>query len=213
MSALTGKQVQHLQKFVRGGLIFGIVTSITANVIHSLTQPHDQTWQAWSSAGLSALAPVVLFLTTEMVLRIPLHSRFLGAFRLVITLAIAGFSGWVSYWHMVDVSMMLGERSGSQYFYPLMIDGMMIVATVSLIELGRLGATVQSVEVAAEAEKVEARRCKPGCTCGRHKRKTTRKVTRKAQTPKAPKAATVAVVEAPVSPGVGPIGEYAGRRA
>jgi len=201
MNHFTTKQVRNLQRFVRGALGFGIVTSITANVIHSLTQAHDQSWQVWSSAGLAALAPLVLFISTEMVTRIPIHSRILGVARLLITLALAGFSGWISYWHMASVAGMLGETSGSQYIYPLIIDGMMVVATISLIELGRLGTAVQVVEVAAveaaEAEKSEARRCKPGCACGRHNRKApAKRVTRRRTT-----------AMAPVSPGRVPVEE------
>lgn len=213
MNHFTTRQVTNLQRGVRGALGFGIATSITANVIHSLTQEHDQEWQVWSSAGLSALAPLVLFISMEMVVRIPIHSRFLGVVRLVITLALAGFSGWISYWHMVDVSKMLGETSGSQYIYPLIIDGMMVVATISLIELGRLAMTVlvaaSAAVQAAEAEKSEARRCKAGCTCGRHNRKapaarrTTRRVSSSAPTspgmprvPQAPSAAQVAEIAA-----------------
>lgn len=192
---LTTKQVRRLQWYVRSILIFGIATSVTANVIHSLTQPHGQAWQTWSSAGLAALAPIVLFLTSEMVVRIPLHSPVLGWFRLIITLGIAGFSAWISYWHMVEVSVLLGETSGSQFFYPLIIDGMMIVATISLMELGRLGAAVLSVEVKAEGQKAEARRCKPGCTCKRHVRKAPAKRKRVVKTP----------ATAPVSPGHGPV--------
>lgn len=185
--SLTSKQVRNLKRGVRAALGFGIATSIVANVIHSLTQPHDQTWQIWSSAGQAALAPIVLFISIEMVSRIPVHSRVLGWIRLLITAALAGFSGWISYWHMVDVSVLLGETGGSQFIYPLIIDGMMVVATISLIELGRLGTVVESVEVAVEIEQAQARRCKPGCTCGRHNRKVT--VKRRKRTPKAPAAA------------------------
>ena len=187
MNVLSTRQVRNLQRGVRGALVFGILSSVTANVIHSLTQPHDQTWQVWSSAGLAAIAPIVLFVTSEMVTRIPMHSKVLGVFRLLITLIIAGFSGWVSYWHMVDVSVMLGEISGSQFFYPLIIDGMMIVATISLIELGRIATKVDDEEKKVEVEKGQARKCKPGCTCKRHApRKRTRRVSSKAHAPKIP---------------------------
>jgi len=108
---------------------------------------------------------------------------------------------------MVDVSKMLGETSGSQYIYPLIIDGMMVVATISLIELGRLGTAVQVVEVAAvkavEAEKAEARRCKPGCTCGRHNRKApAKRVTtrRRVSTTDQPFVSPRDVTNVPVSP-------------
>lgn len=197
---LTSTQVRHLQWYVRGVLVFGIITSITANVIHSLTQPHDAAWQTWSSAGLAALAPIVLFLTSEMVVRIPIHmaetfDKALGWIRLAITFMIAGFSGWVSYWHMKEVSVMLGERGGAEYFYPLIIDGMMIVATISLVALARVIVTVRSVEVKAENEAAQVRRCKPGCTCGRHKprkagARRTRTVRAPKQTPATPEVTT-----------------------
>lgn len=177
MNNFTSTQVRHLTWVVRGVLVFGIVTSIAANVIHSLTQPHAQTWQVWTSGSLSAIAPLVLFACTEMVTRIPVHSRVLGPLRLGVTTLIAGFAAWVSYWHMVSVAKMLGESGEAPYLYPALVDGMMLVATISLIELGRFGTVVHSVEVAAavaaQVEETEARRCKPGCTCGRHNRKPT----------------------------------------
>lgn len=201
MNHFTTSQVTNLRRGVRAALGFGIVVSITANVIHSLTQPHAQQWQVGASAGLAALAPILLFVCVEMVSRIPIHSRVLGPVRLAITLAIAGCSGWISYWHMVDVAGMLGEAGGSQYIYPLIIDGMMVVATTSLIELGRLGAVVQVVETetvrAIEAEQAAARRCKPGCTCGRHTRKAPAK---RRSTRRVP-------ASAPVSPGFVPVEE------
>lgn len=202
MHGFTSKQVRNLQRGVRGALGFGIVASIAANVLHSLTEHHDQTWQIWSGAALAALAPLVLFISVEMVTRIPVHSRFLGIVRLLITLALAGFSGWISYWHMVDVSMLLGESGGSQFIYPLIIDGMMVVATISLIELGRLGKSVETVEVSAEVEKAEARRCKPGCTCGRHNRKAPAKRKRVTTRSKRTPVEEIEALEdvAPVSP-------------
>lgn len=186
MNGFTTKQVTNLRRGVRVALGFGIAVSISANMVHSLTQPHDQEWQVPASATLAALAPLVFFACVEMVSRIPMHSRVLGPLRLAVTLAIAACSGWISYWHMADVASMLGEHGTAQYIYPLIIDGMMLVATISLIELGRLGAMVQVVEIqaaaAVEAEQAAARRCKAGCTCGRHnrkapaKRRTTRRV-------------------------------------
>lgn len=206
---LTSQQVKHMQRYVRGVLVFGIVTSVSANVIHSLTGGHDKRWLIYTSAILAALAPIVLFLTTEMVVRIPIqleerYDRILNWIRLVITFAIAGFSGWVSYWHMKEVSMMLGEKGEAAYFYPLIIDGMMIVATISLLALARVITSVETVEAvaAAETKKVQARRCKPNCDCGRHNRKVeTKVVTRKPRAAQAPKqrAATPEVTAETVS--------------
>lgn len=200
MKQLTTAQVRHLQWYVRGVLVFGILTSVTANVIHSLTQPHDAPWQTYSAAVLAGLAPVVLFLTSEMVVRIPINmaetfDTVLAWIRLIITFAIAGFSGWVSYWHMKDVSVMLGEKTGSEYFYPLIIDGMMIVATISLVALGRVMTAAKGVEESAKTEQASARRCKPGCTCKRHNRKGARKSARTVRAPKQRAATTSETTE------------------
>lgn len=152
MNQFSTEQVRNLLRGTRGVLGFGIAASVSANVLHSLTRPEaasDPTWKIASGAALSALAPLVLFACIELVSRIPIQSRVLGAVRLVVTFAVGGFAGWVSYWHMESVSETLGETGTAKYFYPLIIDGMMLVATISLIELGRLARTVEAIETAA----------------------------------------------------------------
>jgi hypothetical protein len=152
MNHFSTEQVKNLLRGTRGVLVFGILASVSANVLHSLTRPEaasDPTWKIASGAALSALAPLVLFACIELVSRIPIQSRVLGAVRLVVTFLVGGFAGWVSYWHMESVSETLGETGTAKYFYPLIIDGMMLVATISLIELGRLARTVEAIETAA----------------------------------------------------------------
>jgi hypothetical protein len=157
-TTFTPAQVRSLQRGVRAALVFGVATSITANVIHAIINHHVGTagWLIWSSIGLAALAPLILFVSTEMVTRIPIQSRVLGWVRLVITLALASIAGWISYWHMASVASLLGEQGGAQYLYPLIIDGMMIVATISLIELGRLARTVTTFVASAAAAEADA---------------------------------------------------------
>ncbi|HEY7224660.1 MAG TPA: DUF2637 domain-containing protein [Micromonosporaceae bacterium] len=157
----TTKQVRNLQRGTRGVLLFGIVTSISANVLHSLTRPEaagEPQWRLASSAALSALAPLVLFACTELVSRIPVQSRVLGTARLIVTFAVGGFAAWVSYWHMQSVAYLLGETTGTQYVYPLIIDGLMIVATISLIELGRLARSVHQAALEAAGPETDARK-------------------------------------------------------
>ena len=111
----TTEQVRNLQRGTRAVLLFGIVTSISANVLHSLTRPEaagEPKWRLAAAAVLSAFAPLALFACTELVSRIPVHSRVLSVVRLVITFAVGGFSAWVSYWHMQSVAYLLGETEG-----------------------------------------------------------------------------------------------------
>lgn len=199
MYGFTNEQVRNLQRGTRGVLAFGILASVCANVLHSLTRPEaasDPDWLIASGAALSALAPLVLFACIELVSRIPVQSRWLGGLRLLVTFAVGGFAGWVSYWHMESVAELLGEDGTAKYLYPLIIDGMMLVATISLIELGRLARTVQQIEAAAaeptideeRAAMLSARAKKAAATRKKNqvaKAKTTR-------TPRAPKATKVA---------------------
>ena len=58
---------------------------------------------------------------------------------LLATTAIAGIAAWVSYWHMAGVAARYGETGASPYLLPLSVDGLVIVASVSLVELaGRI---------------------------------------------------------------------------
>lgn len=149
------EQVASLQRGVRGVLVFGIVTSVAANVTNTFVRPAAATTAFWlliGAAALHALAPVVLFACTEMVSRIPIHSKLLGVVRLLVTLTVGSFAAWVSYWNMEELAGIFDPGSTSRFFYPLIIDGMMIVATISLIELGRLAHTVGEIVSAEEAE-------------------------------------------------------------
>lgn len=165
MNGFTYEQISGLQRMVRSFLGFGIVASIGANVLHVLTRT-DASHVLWRQIGgsvLNAFAPVVLFAATEMVTKIPVHSKVLGWIRLAITLLLAGGAGWISYWSIVAVATQLEGQSShaAQYLYPGLIDGMMIVATISLIELGRLARLIGGLEQAqADAELAEVQTVK-----------------------------------------------------
>lgn len=205
----TPRQVANLLRGTRAVLIFGIATSICANVLHSLVRPaaaNEPGWKVVSAAALAALAPLVLFACTELVSRIPIQSKTLGGIRLAVTLLVGGFAGWVSYWHMQSIAEILGEEGSAKYFYPLIIDGMMLVATISLIELGRLAHTVERI-VSAEIEaskqidpQVAAKRSEAARKAWETRRQNaTGRPTRKRKTKP---------THAPVSPAVGPMSEY-----
>jgi hypothetical protein len=149
INRLTPKQIRGLKIAVRCALAFGIVVSIGANAIHAVNAAlaaHDSGGLLVGSVVLAGLAPVFGFMSLEMVVRVPIHSRIVGAVRLAITLILAGFAGWISYWNIAEVASMLHEHP-SRYVWPWVIDGMMLVATISLVELTRYGqAAVQQID-------------------------------------------------------------------
>jgi hypothetical protein len=112
---------------VRAVLVLGVAASIAANVLHARDNPISQTISAWP--------PLALLITVEIIARIPIHSRALAVARIVATATIAGIAAWVSYWHMADVASRYGETGASPYLLPLSVDGLIVVASICLVEL------------------------------------------------------------------------------
>jgi DNA-binding transcriptional ArsR family regulator len=112
---------------VRAALALGVATSVTANVLHALPNPISQAIAAWP--------PLALLLTVELISRIPVDRRVLATVRLVATAIIAGIAAWVSYWHMDGVAARYGEVGAAPYLIPVSVDGVVVVASVCLVEL------------------------------------------------------------------------------
>jgi Protein of unknown function (DUF2637) len=132
---MTGNPVPGLARIrwaVRAALALGVGASITANVLHAQPTLVAQAIAAWP--------PLALLLTVELIAKVPAHHRWLSAVRLVAAGGIAGIAAWVSYWHMTAaVAARYGETGTAAYLLPLSVDGLVLVASVCLVELaGRL---------------------------------------------------------------------------
>jgi hypothetical protein len=124
-------QLRRIRWAVRAALTLGVAASVAANVLHARPNPISQAIAAWP--------PLALLLTVELTSRIPMHRRSLAACRVFATIAIATIAAWVSYWHMASVAARYGETDSSAYLLPISVDGLIVVASVSLVELaGRI---------------------------------------------------------------------------
>jgi hypothetical protein len=112
---------------VRATLTFGVAASVAANILHAQRNPISETIAAWP--------PLALLLTIELVSRVPVHRFLLAAPRVLATVVISGIAAWVSYWHMAGVTSRYGETGASPYLLPVSVDGLIVVASVSLVEL------------------------------------------------------------------------------
>ncbi|MDQ1250347.1 MAG: hypothetical protein QG597_4726 [Actinomycetota bacterium] len=112
---------------VRAVLTLGIVASLAANVAHA-----EATWTGRLIAGWS---PLALALTVELGSRVPLTRSVRAVIRWLATAVIAGIAAWVSYWHMVSVALRHGEGPTSAHLIPLSVDGLVVVASVCLVEI------------------------------------------------------------------------------
>ncbi|MGW5557075.1 DUF2637 domain-containing protein [Micromonospora sp. NPDC003944] len=124
---MNDSQLQRMQWSVRATLALGVAASVTANILHAQANPISQAIAAWP--------PLALLITVELVTRVPVYRRLLGVIRIVAASAIAAIAAWISYHHMVGVVARYGETGTVPYLLPLSVDGLIIVASVSLVEL------------------------------------------------------------------------------
>jgi uncharacterized membrane protein YhaH (DUF805 family) len=114
---------------VRAVLMLGVAASVTANVLHARDNPISQAIAAWP--------PLALLITVEVVSRVPITRRRWSIVRIAATAIIASIAAWVSYWHMAGVALRYGETEhGSARLLPLSVDGLIVVASICLVELG-----------------------------------------------------------------------------
>src|SRR5690242_10889082 len=149
--------LQHLRRVrwaVRATLFLGVAASVVANVLHALDNPISQAIAAWP--------PLALLLTVELISRVPIHRRYLAVLRFAATAIIAGIAAWVSYWHMVGVAARYGETGASPYLLPLSVDGLIVVASICLVELGgRIALLERANRQEAEQPRAQAARPEP----------------------------------------------------
>jgi type IV secretory pathway VirB10-like protein len=137
-------QLRRIRWAVRAVLFLGIAASILGNVLHARDNPISQAIAAWP--------PLALLLTVELISRVPVHRRSLAAARVVAIVVIAGIAAWVSYWHMAGVAARYGETGASPYLLPISVDGLVVVASVCLVELAGRIRDAERPEAATQAE-------------------------------------------------------------
>ena len=108
-------------------VVVGVAVSVAVNQLDATTL---------IGKLLAGWPPVSLLLTLEGLVRIPTSKR-LGAFgRVLATVAVAGASGWLSYWHMVAAVADHEESVLNAHIWPATVDGLMVVMAVGMVELG-----------------------------------------------------------------------------
>lgn len=127
MTDPTLSRLRRVRWAVRATLTFGVAASVAANVLHAQQNPISQAIASWP--------PLALLLTVELVSRIPMHRPLLAVVRVLATAVISGIAAYVSYWHMVGVAARYGETDASPYLLPVSVDGLIVVASICLVEL------------------------------------------------------------------------------
>lgn len=120
---------RRLRRLVLVVVIIGITISVTLNVMHA---PDNI-----GARLVGGFPPIAVFLCIELISRIPATSKVLAIGRILGSLVVAGIGGAVSYSQQMDFVRHLGFSGWHAVLFPACIDGVMTVATLSLVEVAR----------------------------------------------------------------------------
>lgn len=126
------KHFRRLRWFVTGVFSTGIGISVLLQVLHA---PEAGGWVAKVIGGFP---PVAVFLCVEMISRIPIERWLSGSARVLIAVGVTGGAMWISYEQQYGYIGELGFTGDEVTIFPLIIDGLMFVATLSLVEVTRI---------------------------------------------------------------------------
>jgi len=79
--------------------------------------------------------PVFVLFCLELISRIPATSRLRSGFRVAASIVVTGLSFAVSYEQQREFVVELGFDGWVAYVFPVIIDGAMVVSTLSLVEV------------------------------------------------------------------------------
>lgn len=126
----------------RGMIVVGYLVSAMFNVLHA-------EWNVFSVV-IAIVSPSLLLFAFEVGSRIPIPKqpgilRWVGiAVRIIATVAIAGITAWISYFHQRDSFMRWGGDETQAAVLPIAIDLFMIVGSVGVMEVTSLIKDVKS---------------------------------------------------------------------
>lgn len=132
------KHLRRLRWGVLATVVAGIATSVAMNILDAPANP--------VARAIAAFPPLALFAGIELISRIPSSNRWLSVGRIVGTLAVAGVAGSISYSSMVGTVQTYGLGGWRAIIFPISVDGLMLVATLSLVEVVR---KIRQLEAAA----------------------------------------------------------------
>jgi len=100
----------------------GAGVSIAANIIAAEPTVLGRAVAVWPA--------LALLITVHLYQAIPVTKNgWLGAIHKMAVLGVIGVAGWVSYWHIVEVTLRAGESQLTAYLLPITIDAMMAIAS------------------------------------------------------------------------------------
>ena len=116
----------------------GVAVSVAANVAHTYYIPGEDGRPPLGAQAAAAFYPLALLLVVEILARVPWPSSpWWSAARYGGASVVAGVAAVVSYRHMSALLTAYGEDLLTARIGPLAVDGLMVVASLALLAIGR----------------------------------------------------------------------------
>jgi hypothetical protein len=96
---------------------------------------------------IGGFPPVAVLGCLELISRIPQTSRLFSVVRIVSTIGVTVAAFWISYGQQRAYILDQGFEADHARIYPLIIDGAMVVAALSLVEVSRKVRELRAVEL------------------------------------------------------------------
>lgn len=122
-------EFRRLWAFVTVVTVLLVAVTVTLNVMHA---PGGVV-----AHSIGGSAPVFMFFCIEFIARIPGTSPWLTAGRVGGSIVVAVICFAISWQQQVNFMLSVGYTGWTVFAYPVMIDGVMLVAVLSLVEVTR----------------------------------------------------------------------------
>lgn len=150
------KQQRQLRSLTRLRWFIMFVTFACVGVSAALNLLHAP--QFWVAQAVSTIPPVGAWGVIELIARIPASNRWLALGRIAGSVVVGGVAAWVSYTSQISYLQAIGFAADHAYMMPAVVDGTMLVTTLSLVEVvRRRRQLIDQIDDAADAAAEKAK--------------------------------------------------------
>ena len=143
-------RVRRLRWLVGIAVVSGIGLSVAINVLHA----PDNRW----ARVIAGAPPLAVYAILELIAHVPVSNRSLSIVRIAGATIVASGAGYLSYAQQYSAVISLGFPHDQARIWPAVIDGTMMVATVSLVEIARkIRQLVEQVDAMMDRDPVAKR--------------------------------------------------------
>lgn len=148
------KEKLELRYYTRMWIVVTVATVIGLGLTVALNVMHAP--PTWGARLVGGTPPLFVLICLELISRIPSTHWSVSIGRVLATITVVGIAFYISYGQQREFILDLGFQHDHAALFPIVIDGAMVVCTLSLVEVSRKVRTLRPL-VMAQSETMPAR--------------------------------------------------------